>query len=223
MTSVRHLTCTLTRCQSSTRLSRKVCFISLLFFEITQILPFSLSSTSCWFVSKTPCESLTSLSEFRLSYTSWRRSVFSEEWTVTQAFISCWLREEAFHLTFSSSFNQHYSTQQFLFKVTLLSTGGWMLSVNQRAETTVWVLSPQPVFVLRARAFLFGWPEQEHTFWSSLIEVNSGFFPLESGLPMTYSLKRKHFHWLEHVWILFKRTCYASLCFQLSVDEWPLS
>ncbi len=48
-------------------------------------------------------------------------------------------REEAFHLTFSSSLNQRYSTQQFLFKVTLLSTGGWMLSVYQGEETTVWV------------------------------------------------------------------------------------
>lgn len=64
---------------------------------------------------------------------------------------------------------------------------------------TLWVFSPQPVFVLRVRAFLFGWPEREHAFWSSLIEVASGYGPLEIGLPMTYFLGRKHFHWLEHV------------------------
>lgn len=56
VTSVRHLTCTLTRCQSSTHLSRKVCFISLQFslksHRYCHFL-FLLSSTSCWFVSKT--------------------------------------------------------------------------------------------------------------------------------------------------------------------------
>ncbi|XDV12715.1 hypothetical protein PO909_001310 [Leuciscus waleckii] len=73
------------------------------------------------------------------------------------------------------------------------------LSKSVGRDNCVGVSSTSLCLFCVSKPFLFGWPERDHTFWSSLIEVDSGYGPLKNGLPVTYSLERKHFHWLEHV------------------------
>ncbi len=169
MTSVQRLTCTWPRCQSSICLSRKVCFISLqsiIFFQISQISHILFFFTSCWFVSKMlnlagvivnhllVCVNLvcpTSLDggECSLRDERSRRRSFP---VGSERKCSIWLSLPHF-----ISVTQHSS-----------SSSKWPY-YPQEAGCSQYIRGKrQPcgclslsLFVLRVRAFLFGWPEQD--------------------------------------------------------------